>query len=56
MAKWGKMCNWGCVVGESGVPCRERAEVERLLPPLHLGSYEWLSWLQAGEPGPSFRT
>ncbi len=32
------MCNWGCVVGESGVSCRKRAEVEGLLPLLHPGS------------------
>ncbi len=32
------MCNWGCVVGESGVCSRQRAGVEGLLPLLHLGS------------------
>ena len=37
-AKWDKMCNWGCVVGGSGISSRQRAGVEGLLPLLHLGS------------------
>ncbi len=37
-ALWEKMCNWGCIVGESGVTSRQRAVVEELLPLLHRGS------------------